>query len=103
MTPLLSGPDFERLVARVRDGDEAAWARLSQASYPRVFRVEGRAFTRPMRWLYDPADFAGDVLRHFAAEYGQLDFPSPDAMIAHLESLVAEERRRMHKRGDAAP
>ena len=37
----------------------------------------------------------------------RVSFPSPDAMIAHLESLaahsVAEERRRMDERGEAAP
>jgi hypothetical protein len=78
---------------------------LFRACYPHVIRAARRKMTRPLRALYDPADFVGEVFRNLVAEWGQLDFPSLAALIAHLEAqaerLVLATHRRLRARGEA--
>jgi hypothetical protein len=55
--------------------------------------------------LVDSTDFASDVFRELVADPGQLDFPSPSALMTHLTTLaeakVMAEVRRMRRRDGA--
>jgi RNA polymerase sigma factor (sigma-70 family) len=98
---MLSSPEVEAdLLARARNGDEAAWSELFHTCYPKVLRAIRRRLNRPMRNLYDSSDFANDVMKSLAANIGRLEFASLPALVAFLaktaEDKVIDEYRRRH-------
>jgi RNA polymerase sigma factor (sigma-70 family) len=66
----------------------------------KVRRVVRRKLNRSMRSLYDSTDFASDVMKSLAANFGHLDFSSIDSLMAFLaqvaEQKVIDEYRRRH-------
>jgi RNA polymerase sigma factor (sigma-70 family) len=99
-TESLQGDPKERLLARARAGDEAAWEELFRTCYPKLIRAVRRKLDPPLRSLYDSTDFASDVMKSLAAKFGHLDFPSLDSLYAFLtkaaEQKVIDEHRRRH-------
>jgi RNA polymerase sigma factor (sigma-70 family) len=89
------------LFARARAGDEAAWAELVDHCYDRVRRVVRRKLGGPMRTLYDSTDFTNDVFKSLVAKSEWFDFPSLEALKAHLvqaaKRKVIDEYRRQHR------
>jgi len=94
------GDPKERLLARARAGDEAAWEELFRTCYPKLIRAVRRKLDPPLRSLYDSTDFASDVMKSLAAKFDRLDFPSLDSLYAFLtkaaEQKVIDEYRRRH-------
>jgi RNA polymerase sigma factor (sigma-70 family) len=92
------GDPKERLLARARAGDEAAWEELFRTCYPKLIRAVRRKLDPPLRSLYDSTDFASDVMKSLAAKFDRLDFPSLDSLYAFLtkaaEQKVIDEYRR---------
>lgn len=92
--------EIDSLFTRARAGDNAAWESLFHACYPKVIRVVRRKLNRPMRSLYDSADFASDVMKSLAANAERLDFRSFDALLSFLvkvaEQKVIDQYRRVH-------
>lgn len=86
------------LLARAKIGDESAWEELFRTCYPKVVRVVRRKLDSPMRSLYDSTDFASDVMKSLAANFGRMDFPSINSLMAFLaqvaEQKVIDEHRR---------
>jgi RNA polymerase sigma factor (sigma-70 family) len=101
---MMSGPDARVDLASILEaahrGDQSAWDALFRECYPKVRRVVRRKLNRSMRSLYDSTDFASDVMKSLAANFGQLDFPSIDSLMAFLaqvaEQKVIDEYRRRH-------
>jgi DNA-directed RNA polymerase specialized sigma24 family protein len=62
--------------------------------------VVRRKLKRSMRSLYDSTDFAGDVMKSLAANFGHLGLTSIDSLMAFLireaEQKVIDEYRRRH-------
>jgi RNA polymerase sigma factor (sigma-70 family) len=87
--------------ARARAGDEAAWSELVDHCYEKVRRVVRRKLGGPMRSLYDSTDFTNDVFKSLVAKSEWFDFPSLDALKAHLvraaKQKVIDEYRRQHR------
>lgn len=88
------------LFDRARAGDAAAWDELFNTCYPKVKRAiqarlrgQGR-----MRAVFDASDFASDVMKSLAANFGRMDFPSINSLMAFLaqvaEQKVIDEHRR---------
>ncbi len=96
----VSDHDPGSLFARARAGDQDAWKELFEECYPKVLRVVRRKLDRPMRSLYDSTDFASDVMKSLAANFGKFDFPSLDSLHAYLvqsaKQKVIDEYRRRH-------
>lgn len=94
-TGLDTGAD---LLARAKIGDQSAWEELFNTCYPKVIRVVRRKLDSPMRSLYDSTDFASDVMKSLAANFGRMDFPSINSLVAFLaqvaEQKVIDEHRR---------
>jgi RNA polymerase sigma factor (sigma-70 family) len=101
---MMSNPDARIDVASILEaahrGDQSAWEALFRECYPKVRRVVRRKLNRSMRSLYDSTDFASDVMKSLAANFGHLDFPSIDSLLAFLaqvaEQKVIDEYRRRH-------
>jgi RNA polymerase sigma factor (sigma-70 family) len=94
------GVDLAKALKEAHQGDQAAWETLFRECYPKVRRVVRRKLNRSMRSLYDSTDFASDVMKSLAANFGQLEFPSIDSLLAFLshvaEQKVIDEYRRRH-------
>jgi RNA polymerase sigma factor (sigma-70 family) len=92
--------DLARILEAAHQGDQSAWEALFRECYPKVRRVVRRKLNRSMRSLYDSTDFASDVMKSLAANFGQLDFASIDSLMAFLaqvaEQKVIDEYRRRH-------
>lgn len=92
--------DLSSILEAAHKGDQSAWEALFRECYPKVRRVVRRKLNRSMRSLYDSTDFASDVMKSLAANFGQLDFPSMDSLLAFLaqvaEQKVIDEYRRRH-------
>jgi RNA polymerase sigma factor (sigma-70 family) len=101
---MMSGPDARVDLASILEaahrGDQSAWDALFRECYPKVRRVVRRKLNRSMRSLYDSTDFASDVMKSLAANFGHLEFPSIDSLLAFLsqvaEQKVIDEYRRRH-------
>ena len=101
---MMSGPDVRVDLATILEaahrGDQSAWDALFRECYPKVRRVVRRKLNRSMRSLYDSTDFASDVMKSLAANFGHLEFPSIDSLLAFLaqvaEQKVIDEYRRRH-------
>ncbi len=93
-------PQVDDLFARARAGDDAAWYELFHACYPKIIRVVRRKLNRPLRNIYDSADFASDVMKSLAAKADHLDFPSLRSLLTFLtevaEKKVIDEHRKLH-------
>jgi RNA polymerase sigma-70 factor (ECF subfamily) len=100
-TPDPMEPRKDDIFARARAGDEAAWAELVDLCYDKVRRVVRRRLGGPMRTLYDSTDFANDVFKSLVAKSEWFDFPSLEALKAHLvraaKQKVIDEYRRQHR------
>src|SRR6516164_8958331 len=68
--------ELSKALYEAQHGDRSAWETLFRACYPKVRRVVRRKLDRSMRSLYDSTDFASDVMKSLAANFGQLQFPS---------------------------
>jgi RNA polymerase sigma factor (sigma-70 family) len=92
--------DLAQILEAAHRGDQSAWEALFRECYPKVRRVVRRKLNRSMRSLYDSTDFASDVMKSLAANFGQLDFASIDSLMAFLaqvaEQKVIDEYRRRH-------
>jgi RNA polymerase sigma factor (sigma-70 family) len=92
--------DLATILQAAHRGDQSAWEALFRECYPKVRRVVRRKLNRSMRSLYDSTDFASDVMKSLAANFGQLQFPSIDSLLAFLaqvaEQKVIDEYRRRH-------
>jgi RNA polymerase sigma factor (sigma-70 family) len=92
--------DLAQILAAAHRGDQSAWEMLFRECYPKVRRVVRRKLNRSMRSLYDSTDFASDVMKSLAANFGHLDFASIDSLLAFLaqvaEQKVIDEYRRRH-------
>ena len=92
--------DLARVLEAAHRGDQSAWEAIFRECYPKVRRVVRRKLNRSMRSLYDSTDFASDVMKSLAANFGHLDFPSIDSLFAFLaqvaEQKVIDEYRRRH-------
>jgi len=98
--PDSSSPVADSLFARARAGDQAAWFELVETCSPKLRRIIRRRLDPPMRSLYDSTDFANDVFKSLAAKSDRFDFPTFEALLAHLakaaEQKVVDEYRRQH-------
>jgi RNA polymerase sigma factor (sigma-70 family) len=94
------GVDLATILEAAHRGDQSAWEALFRECYPKVRRVVRRKLNRSMRSLYDSTDFASDVMKSLAANFGHLDFQSIDSLFAFLaqvaEQKVIDEYRRRH-------
>lgn len=92
--------DLAQILEAAHRGDQSAWEALFRECYPKVRRVVRRKLNRSMRSLYDSTDFASDVMKSLAANFGHLDFASIDSLMAFLarvaEQKVIDEWRRRH-------
>jgi RNA polymerase sigma factor (sigma-70 family) len=92
--------DLAQILEAAHRGDQSAWETLFRECYPKVRRVVRRKLNRSMRSLYDSTDFASDVMKSLAANFGHLDFASIDSLLAFLaqvaEQKVIDEYRRRH-------
>jgi RNA polymerase sigma factor (sigma-70 family) len=92
--------DLAGILEAAHRGDQSAWETLFRECYPKVRRVVRRKLNRSMRSLYDSTDFASDVMKSLAANFGHLDFASIDSLMAFLarvaEQKVIDEYRRRH-------
>jgi RNA polymerase sigma factor (sigma-70 family) len=90
------------LLARARQGDQAAWEILFEDCYPKVVRVIRKRMSRPMRKIYDSTDIANEVMKSLAAKFDHFDFSSVDGLRAFLfraaEQKVVDGYRRGHAR-----
>ena len=90
--------DLTKALEAAHCGDQSAWELLFRECYPKVRRVVRRKLNRQMRNLYDSTDFASDVMKSLAANFGHLDFSSIDSLFAFLaqvaERKVIDEYRR---------
>jgi RNA polymerase sigma factor (sigma-70 family) len=90
--------DLAEVLEAAHRGDQSAWETLFRECYPKVRRVVRRKLSRQMRNLYDSTDFASDVMKSLAANFGHLDFRSIDSLFAFLaqvaEQKVIDEYRR---------
>ena len=90
--------DLAEVLEAAHRGDQTAWDVLFRECYPKVRRVVRRKLNRQMRNLYDSTDFASDVMKSLAANFGHLDFRSMDSLFAFLaqvaEQKVIDEYRR---------
>lgn len=90
--------DLAGVLEAAHRGDQSAWEVLFRECYPKVRRVVRRKLNRQMRNLYDSTDFASDVMKSLAANFGHLDFRSIDSLFAFLaqvaEQKVIDEYRR---------
>ena len=68
------GVDLATILEAAHRGDQSAWEALFRECYPKVRRVVRRKLNRSMRSLYDSTDFASDVMKSLAANFGHLDF-----------------------------
>ncbi len=92
--------DLGHILAAAHRGDQSAWEALFRECYPKVRRVVRCKLNRSMRSLYDSTDFASDVMKSLAANFGHLDFASIDSLMAFLaqvaEQKVIDEYRKRH-------
>jgi RNA polymerase sigma factor (sigma-70 family) len=90
--------DLAGIMEAAHRGDQSAWEVLFRECYPKVRRVVRRKLSRQMRNLYDSTDFASDVMKSLAANFGHLDFRSIESLFAFLaqvaEQKVIDEYRR---------
>jgi RNA polymerase sigma factor (sigma-70 family) len=98
MSSAVMGVDLAKVLEAAHRGDQSAWEVLFRECYPKVRRVVRRKLNRQMRNLYDSTDFASDVMKSLAANFGHLDFQSIDSLFAFLaqvaEQKVIDEYRR---------
>ncbi len=97
--------DLAEVLEAAHRGDQSAWETLFRECYPKVRRVVRRKLNRQMRNLYDSTDFASDVMKSLAANFGQLDFRSIDSLFAFLaqvaeQKVIDEYRRRTSQKRD---
>jgi RNA polymerase sigma factor (sigma-70 family) len=97
--------DLAQVLEAAHRGDQSAWEVLFRECYPKVRRVVRRKLNRQMRNLYDSTDFASDVMKSLAANFGQLDFQSIDSLFAFLaqvaeQKVIDEYRRRNTQKRD---
>lgn len=99
------GNDLASVLEAAHRGDQSAWEVLFRECYPKVRRVVRRKLNRQMRNLYDSTDFASDVMKSLAANFGHLDFQSIDSLFAFLaqvaeQKVIDEYRRRSSLKRD---
>lgn len=92
---------LDGLFARARDGDQAAWRELFDASYPKVIRaIRRRLNSQAMRSLYDSTDFVGDIWKSLAEKPENFDFATFDDLQRFLakaaERKIIDKYRRLH-------
>src|SRR5579883_3208100 len=97
--------DLAEVMEAAHRGDQSAWEVLFRECYPKVVRVVRRKLSREMRSLYDSTDFASDVMKSLAANWGHLDFRSIESLYAFLakvaeQKVIDEYRRRNSQKRD---